>query len=87
MSGTKMKIEQSNNEASPSIIRFIHNTANTLTIILTALRACGVIQWKWYWVISPLLAYWGAAALLITLATLYVMFSRGQDDDDHKTES
>lgn len=26
-----------------------------LTVIFTALRACGAIDWAWYWVLSPLI--------------------------------
>lgn len=29
-----------------------------LTILFCALRACGVINWSWFWVMSPIFFSW-----------------------------
>ena len=45
----------------------IHDLCYFLTALFCALRACDVITWKWYCVISPLLAleFIGIFALII----------------------
>lgn len=38
-----------------SLGKAVHDLCYTLTMLFCALRACDVITWKWYWVISPLI--------------------------------
>ena len=35
-----------------------------LTILFCALRACGVINWSWFWVMSPIFLLLGAGTCL-----------------------
>lgn len=36
-----------------------------LTLLFTAFRACGINNWDWYWVIFPLLVYYGVELIAI----------------------
>ena len=37
--------------------------AELLTMIFVTLKLCGVIEWKWVWVISPLWIFFAVAIL------------------------
>ena len=37
-----------------------------LTLLFIALKLTGVINWSWWWVVSPLLISWGLALLLVS---------------------
>lgn len=59
-----------------------------LTLLFTSLRACGVNDWNWYWVISPLLIYCGVQIIaLIFLGFVKIGESakgNKSDEDNHK---
>jgi hypothetical protein len=38
-----------------------------LTIVFIVLKLCGVIPWKWLWVLSPLWIGWGLILALVIL--------------------
>ena len=38
-----------------------------LTIVFIVLKLCGVITWKWVWVLSPLWIGWGLVLVLVIL--------------------
>lgn len=42
-----------------------------LTIVFIALKLCGVINWGWVWVLSPI---WIMAILIVLLILLYGIF-------------
>ena len=42
-----------------------------LTIVFIALKLCGVINWSWVWVLSPI---WIAAILIVLLVLLAWIF-------------
>lgn len=42
-----------------------------LTILFIALKLCGVINWGWVWVLSPI---WIMAILIVLLILLYGIF-------------
>lgn len=50
--------EEMNNENSGGI-----SFLGLLAIVFIVLKLCKVIEWSWWWVLSPI---WGAAAILVT---------------------
>lgn len=42
-----------------------------LTIVFIALKLCGVINWSWVWVLSPI---WIAAILITIFVLIYMIF-------------
>ena len=38
-----------------------------LTILFCALRACGIINWHCFWIMSPIFASWGIVILMLML--------------------
>lgn len=50
-----------------------------LCLLFIALKLCGVIEWGWLWVLSPILIPFGLAALLILtgfiIAVVVALFS------------
>lgn len=59
-----MKNKEEKQSSGTVIAKFIDNTTNFLTFLFCALRACGIIQWNWYWVISPIFIKWALTAAL-----------------------
>lgn len=52
-----------------------------LTILFCALRACGVINWSWFWVMSPIFISWGiAVACLIVVGILTAITLHYEDN-------
>jgi membrane protein YdbS with pleckstrin-like domain len=49
-------------------MKFEIGLSTLLTIIFIVLKLCGVIQWAWWWVLSPL---WGSVAIFI-IVTAFV---------------
>lgn len=43
-----------NKSVGASLGKAVHDLCYFLTMLLCVLRACDVITWKWYWVMSPL---------------------------------
>jgi hypothetical protein len=41
------------NESSPTIVRGT-SLPTLLTVLFIALKLCGVIDWSWWWVLSPI---------------------------------
>ena len=41
------------NESSPTIVRGT-SLPTLLTVLFVALKLCGVIDWSWWWVLSPI---------------------------------
>ena len=46
--------------------------AGLLTIAFIVLKLCGIIDWSWLWVLSPL---WIGAALVITILIIIGIFT------------
>ena len=44
-----------------------------LTILLVALKLCGVIAWSWLWVLSPL---WISAGIVVTIGLVVFLLSK-----------
>lgn len=60
-------MKNKNESAGASLGKAVHDLCYLLTLVFCALRACDVITWKWYWVLSPIFAseIMGIIALLI----------------------
>lgn len=43
-----------NKSVGSSLGKAVHDLCHFLTMLFCVLRACDVITWKWYWVMSPL---------------------------------
>lgn len=41
-----------------------------LTIVFIALKLCGIINWSWWWVLSPL--WIGLAIVAVILTVMYI---------------
>lgn len=46
----------------------IKDLCYVLTMLFCSLRACGVIGWKWYWVMSPILLCIAIDIILLVVA-------------------
>lgn len=49
-----------------------------LTIVFTVLKLCGLINWSWWWVLSPL---WIGALLSLIVIVIYVAVILHEDND------
>ncbi len=48
------------NESTPIVVRGT-SLPTLLTVLFIALKLCGVIDWSWWWVLSPILITVGIA--------------------------
>lgn len=48
--------------------------SGVLTIVFIVLKLCGVIQWSWLWVLSPL---WISVALVIAIVIIVCIANGG----------
>lgn len=49
-----------------------------LTIVFTVLKLCGLINWSWWWVLSPL---WIGVLLSIIFIVIYVAIVMHEEND------
>lgn len=42
-----------------------------LTIVFIVLKLCHVIDWSWWWVLSPI---WGVFVLAIAITIIYILY-------------
>tara|TARA_Y100000310_G_scaffold60007_1_gene55397 strand:- start:42 stop:266 length:225 start_codon:yes stop_codon:yes gene_type:complete len=69
------KYTMNNNEqikiakAGPSFLQL-------LVILFITLKLCGVITWSWWWVLSPIWIGLGVAALLLTIAFVWLILDK-----------
>ena len=45
-----------------------------LTIVSVTLKLCNVIDWSWWWVISPGLIYIAICLLLVIIVAIFIKF-------------
>lgn len=45
---------------------------SVLQIVFIVLKLCGVIDWKWAWVLSPM---WGSIIFYVVIAIIYAAIS------------
>ena len=48
---------------------------SVLTIVFVILKLCGVIDWNWFWVLSPIIFSIGLAILLIIIAVVLAIIA------------
>lgn len=53
-----------------------------LTILFTALRACGVISWSWFWVMSPIFFSWGLAIICLIIIGLVAAVALKEENEN-----
>lgn len=46
-----------------------------LTVVFVTLKLCNVINWSWWWVISPVLIYIAICLLLIIIVAIFLKFT------------
>lgn len=47
-----------------------------LTIVFITLKLVGVINWSWWWVLSPILIPWAIFLVILVIAGIIVFFTR-----------
>ena len=45
-----------------------------LTVVFVTLKLCNVINWSWWWVISPFWIYIAVCLLLIIIVAIFIKF-------------
>ncbi len=55
------------NESTPIVVRGT-SLPTLLTVLFIALKLCGVIDWSWWWVLSPIPITIGIALGVFTIA-------------------
>jgi membrane protein YdbS with pleckstrin-like domain len=61
-----------NNNEQIKITKVGPSLLNLLVILFIALKLCGVITWSWWWVLSPIWMGLGLAAVLLTIAFVWI---------------
>ena len=46
-----------------------------LTVVSVTLKLCNVINWSWWWVISPVCIYMAICLLLIIIVAIFLKFT------------
>ena len=49
-------------------------SAVMLTVVFVMLKLCNVINWSWWWVISPFWIYIAICLLLIIIVAIFIKF-------------
>lgn len=57
-----------------------------LTILFCALRACGIISWSWFWIMSPIFLSWTIGLVGFAIACVLSFIAISIVDDDEKGE-
>ncbi len=63
------------NESSPTIVRGT-SLPTLLTVLFVALKLCGVIDWSWWWVLSPIPITLGIALVAFTAVFSFMMWKK-----------
>jgi len=62
------------NESKPIIVRGT-SLPTLLTVLFIALKLCGIIDWSWWWVLSPIPITIGIALAVFTVAISVALYS------------
>jgi len=63
------------NESNPTIVRGT-SLPTLLTVLFVALKLCGIINWSWWWVLSPIpIAVGMILVVLIAITTVLMVGS------------
>ena len=63
------------NESSPTIVRGT-SLPTLLTVLFVALKLCGVIDWSWWWVLSPIPITLGIALVVFAGVIGVLMYGK-----------
>jgi hypothetical protein len=61
------------NESTPIVVRGT-SFPTLLTVLFIALKLCGVIDWSWWWVLSPIPITIGIALMVFAVVISVLMF-------------
>ena len=68
-----MKDKNIASKIGDSLGKSISELCYFLAVLFCALRACDIISWKWYWIMSPIFISWGLGVLFLALAGVITM--------------
>ena len=60
--------------------------SGVLTIIFIVLKLVGVIDWSWWWVVSPTLINIGVCLLFVIIYTIYLIHKQKTYDSVRKKD-
>jgi len=60
------------NESNPIVVRGT-SFPTLLTVLFIALKLCGIIDWSWWWVLSPIPIAVGILLAVITVVVTVLM--------------
>ena len=63
------------NESNPIIVKGT-SLPTLLTVLFIALKLCGVINWSWWWVLSPIPITLGIALGVFAVVISVLMFGK-----------
>jgi hypothetical protein len=63
------------NESNPIVVRGT-SFPTLLTVLFIALKLCGVIDWSWWWVLSPIPITLGVALVVFTTVIGILMYRK-----------
>jgi len=58
--------------------------AGLLTILFIGLKLGGVIDWSWWWVLSPIWISWGIMLLILVVGLLFIGAAKVLESYDKK---
>lgn len=58
--------------------------AGALTLLFIGLKLGGVIDWSWWWVLSPIWISWGILLLIVAIGGLFIGASKVLESYDKK---
>ena len=64
-------------------LNMLKELAFLMSLMFVAMRACGVIEWEWYWLLSPILALAGVSVILLALlaGAAIIEVNEGKEDE------
>ena len=68
-----MKMESSSRSGCDSMLAVMLSAL--LTVVFVTLKLCNVINWSWWWVISPVCIYIAICLLLIIIVAIFLKFT------------
>jgi len=55
-----------------------------LTITFIVLKLCHIIEWSWWWVLSPIWICIASVVLILIIIGIYIFWPFGRDDKKKK---
>ena len=67
-----------------SINNDIKSISYFLSILFCAFRACGVIDWHWFWIVFPIFVSWGLGIVALCFMGIIAMAALKEGKKDEK---